>query len=158
MWKKIILGVGITLICLYALFEIGYYATSDPFFCASCHEVKKYTTSWQSSAHKSINCLECHQPRGELGKFQAKARGLNYVFQHLTGDYTVPTRAVISDRNCIECHLDDNSAFPKTIKLKNTIKVNHYQTIKKSQSCIDCHRDTGHAVDIYLSPDLNGIK
>lgn len=158
MWKKVILGVVIGVVVLYSLFQIGYYATSGPSFCASCHEIKQYTSSWQTSAHKGINCLGCHQPRGELGKFHAKARGLNYAFQHLSGTYTVPTRAVISEQNCIECHLGDNKSFPNTIKLKNTDKVNHFQTIKNSQSCLECHRDTGHAVDIYLTSDLKGIK
>lgn len=158
MWKKIFLGVGISLIALYALFQVGYYATSAPSFCASCHEVTKYVTSWKTSAHKNLNCLECHQPSGELGKFHAKARGLNYVFQHFSGDYTVPTRATIFEQRCIECHLGDNKAYPNTIKLTNTPKVNHYETIKKSQSCIDCHRETGHKVDMYLTPDLKGAK
>lgn len=158
MWKKIILGVGITLVGLYALFQVGYYATSYPLFCASCHEIKQYAASWQGSVHKSVNCLECHQPRGELGKFHAKARGLNYVFQHFSGDYTVPTRAIISDQNCLECHLGDNPAFPQALRLKNTAKVNHYQTIRKAQSCLDCHRDIGHAVDIYLNSDLKSSK
>lgn len=158
MWKKLVLAMGILIVSSYILFEIGYHATSGPSFCAKCHEVKKYVTSWQTTAHKNINCLECHQPRGELGKFHAKARGLNYVFQHFSGDYTVPTRAVISDTNCIECHLGDRKTFQSAIRLKNTSKVNHYEIIKKSQSCLDCHRDTGHAVDIYLSPDLKGAK
>jgi cytochrome c nitrite reductase small subunit len=158
MWKKIILGVVISLVGLYVIFEIGYYATSSPSFCASCHEVNKYVTSWQTSVHKNIDCLKCHQPAGELGKFHAKARGLNYAFQHFSGDYTIPTRAPIFEQNCIECHLGDNKAYPNTIKLTNTPKVNHYETIKNSQSCLECHREIGHSVDIYLSPDLKSAK
>lgn len=158
MWKKAILGSLIAILALYGLFQIGYVATSRPDFCAKCHEVNKYVTSWQQSAHNNLNCLECHQPRGELGKIHAKARGLNYVFQHYSGDYTVPTRAVISDQNCLICHLGDNKNYPDTVRLKNTDKVNHYETIKQSQSCLSCHRDTGHAVDIYLTPDLESAK
>lgn len=158
MWKKIILGAGITLVCLYVLFQVGYYATSSPQFCGSCHEINKYVSSWQTSAHKNINCLKCHQPSGELGKFQAKARGLNYVFQHFGGNYTIPTRASIFEQNCLQCHLGDNKAYPNAVKLKNTSKVNHYDTIKNSESCLDCHREIGHAVDIYLTPDLKGAK
>ncbi len=158
MWKKYILGICISLVAFYILFEIGYVATSGPSFCTKCHEIKKYYTSWQTSIHKKINCLECHQPSGELGKFHAKARGLNYVFQHFSGDYTIPTTAVISDHNCIECHLGDNKSHPNTIRLRNSSNVNHYETIKKAQSCLDCHRETGHAVDIYLTPDLKSAK
>ncbi|MDR3587494.1 MAG: NapC/NirT family cytochrome c [Desulfosporosinus sp.] len=158
MAKKLILGIGVFLIGFYVLFQIGYVATSGPSFCSKCHEVNKYVTSWQTSVHKNFTCLECHQPRGELGKFHAKARGLNYVFQHLSGDYTIPTRAVMSDHNCIECHLGDRIPYPNTIRLSNTPKVNHYETIKRSQSCLDCHRDIGHAVDIYLTPELKSAK
>jgi cytochrome c nitrite reductase small subunit len=156
--KKLILGLGILFIALYILFQIGYIVTSEPSFCARCHEVENYVPSWEASSHRTINCLECHQPRGELGKFHAKARGLNYVFQHYSGDFTIPTEAVMSDHNCIECHLGDRKRHPDTIRLKNTSKVNHYDSIKNSQSCLECHRDTGHAVDIYLTPDLKGAK
>jgi len=146
------------LIGLYILFQIGYYATSIPGFCASCHEVETYVNSWKGSAHSEINCLECHQPSGELGKFHAKSRGLNYVFQHFSGDYTVPTEAPIYEQNCIQCHLGDSSQFPNTVRLENTSEINHYEIIKQSRSCLDCHRETGHEVDIYLTPDLKGIK
>lgn len=158
MWRKAILGVGISLVGLYALFQVGYYATSYPTFCGSCHEVKPYVDSWKTSAHKNVNCLKCHQPAGELGKFQAKARGTNYVFQHFSGDYSVPTRATIFEQNCIECHLGDDKTQTNAIRLANTPKVNHYETIKHSQSCLECHREMGHAVDIMLSPDLKSAK
>jgi len=158
MWKKVIIVNFILIIALYVLFQVGYVATSVPSFCAKCHEVEKYVTSWQTSNHKNVTCLECHQPRGELGKFHAKARGLNYVFQHFSGDYTIPTQAVVNDQSCIICHLGDRKGYPNTVRLKNTSKVNHYETIKQSQSCLDCHRDSGHSIDIYLTPDLKGAK
>lgn len=156
--KKILTGTGITIISLYLLFQVSYYATSVPQFCASCHEVSAYVPSWQTSIHKGINCLECHQPNGELAKLHSKARGLNYVFQHFSGDFTIPTSAIISDQNCIQCHVGDNKSYPNAARLKNTTNANHYDIIKKSQSCLDCHRDTGHQLDIYLTQDLSGIK
>ncbi|AFM41138.1 nitrate/TMAO reductase, membrane-bound tetraheme cytochrome c subunit [Desulfosporosinus acidiphilus SJ4] len=64
MWKKILLGSGITVVGLYVLFQVGYYATSGPNFCGSCHEVNKYVTSWQTAAHKNVNCLDCHRDTG----------------------------------------------------------------------------------------------
>lgn len=158
MLKKVGFGSLIGIIVLYALFQIGYVATSGPSFCAKCHEVEKYVLSWEQSVHKNLNCLECHQPRGELGKFHAKARGLNYVFQHFSGDYTIPTRAVISEQNCLICHLGDNENFPNTPRLNNTAKINHYESIKQSESCLDCHREAGHDIDLYLTTDLKGAK
>lgn len=157
-WKKLIVFFSILIVVLYVLFQVGYYATSTPQFCGSCHEIQNYVTSWESSAHTTINCLECHQPSGELGKFHAKARGLNYVFQHFSGDYTIPTEAPIFEQNCIQCHLGDSKQHPNALRMNNTSKVNHYEIIKQSRSCLDCHRETGHSVDIYLTPDLNGAK
>ncbi|KGK88235.1 cytochrome C [Desulfosporosinus sp. HMP52] len=158
MWKKAILSGLIAFVASYILFQIGYVATSGPYFCAKCHEVEKYVISWQQSPHNNANCLECHQPRGELGKIHAKARGLNYLFQHFSGDFTVPTRAIVSDQNCLICHLGDRERYPDTVRLANTSKVNHYETIQNSQSCLTCHRSTGHEVDMYLTPDLKGAK
>ena len=158
MGKKVILGSFILVITSYILFQIGYVATSGPFFCAKCHEVADYVSSWQVSAHKAVLCLSCHQPRGELGKFHAKSRGLNYVFQHFSRDFTIPTRAIVSDQNCIQCHLGDDKSFPEILRLKNTSTINHYETIKQSKSCLECHRATAHSIDIYLSSELKGAK
>ena len=157
-WKKIILLAGSMLIGLYILFQIGYYATSPPRFCGSCHELENYVSSWRASAHKDINCLECHQPSGELGKLHAKARGLNYVFQHFSGDYTVPTGAQVFENNCIQCHLGDDERYLETVRMKNTALISHYDIIKQSRSCLECHRETGHEVDLYLTPELKGLK
>lgn len=158
MWKKLILLISALFVGAYILFQIGYVATSGPSFCARCHEVEGYVTSWKDYAHKDVKCLQCHQPRGELGKFHAKARGLNYVFQHFSKDYTIPTEAVMSDQNCIQCHLGDDKSYPDAPNLKNTSKADHYDLIKASRSCLECHRDSGHDIDIYLTPDLKGAK
>ncbi|MDP4126154.1 MAG: NapC/NirT family cytochrome c [Bacillota bacterium] len=154
MWKKVLLIVVIVLIVGYALFQIGYVATSRPSFCARCHEVQPYVPSWQASPHKNVTCLDCHQPRGELGKLHAKARGLNYVFQHLSGNYTVPTQAIIFEGNCIACHLGDMKSHPEAVKLANSPKIDHYESIKNSETCIKCHRNTGHDTDILLNKDF----
>lgn len=158
MWKKIVLSIVAVCAGLYILFAISYHATSTPQFCGSCHEVTKYYTSWSTSVHKNVDCLECHQGSGALAKLESKARGLNYVFQHFSGDYTIPTQAKIFEQSCIKCHLGDDKDYPDAPRLKNTAKVSHYDVIKNSQSCLECHRDTGHAVDIYLTPDLKGAK
>jgi len=157
-WKKFTLSAFGLLVGFYVLFQIGYYPTSAPGFCASCHELTPYVQSWESSVHKSVNCLYCHQPSGELGKFHSKARGLNYVFQHFTGDYTILTSAMVFEQQCVQCHLGDDKRYPDTVRMKNTPLVNHYETIKNGQSCLACHRDIGHAVDIHLTVDLKNTR
>lgn len=157
MSKKVLLVFCIFLIASYILFQIGYVVTSSPSFCARCHEVKPYVTSWKESPHKDVTCLDCHQPRGELGKFHSKARGLNYLLQHLSGNYTVPTYATIFEGNCIACHLGDMKKHPEAVELTNTPKMNHYESITNGESCLKCHRNTGHETDILINEDFRKI-
>lgn len=157
MWKKVLLGFCLFIVVSYALFQVGYYVTSPPSFCARCHEVKPYVTSWEESPHQKVTCLDCHQPRGELGKFQSKVRGLNYLLMHLSGNYTVPTKAQIFEGNCIACHMGDMKSHRDAVKLENTSKANHYEIIKNGESCLQCHRDTGHETDILLTPEFKKL-
>lgn len=157
MWKKVILAFFGFFLVSYAVFQIAYLATSSPSFCARCHEVKPYVTSWLKSPHKDVTCLDCHQPRGELGKFHSKARGLNYLLQQISGNYTVPTQAIIFEGNCIACHLGDMKKHTDATPLANSSKINHSEAIKANESCLQCHRNTGHETDILVNEDLEKI-
>lgn len=157
MWKKVMLGFFVVFLVGYAVFQIGYFATSSPSFCAKCHEVKPYVTSWKESPHKDVTCLDCHQPRGELGKFHSKARGLNYLLQQLSGNYTVPTKAIIFEGNCIACHFGDMKKHTDATPLANSSKINHYESIRANESCLKCHRNTGHETDILVNEDFKKI-
>ena len=154
MWKKGLLAFFVFFLISYAVFQIVYFATSSPSFCAKCHEVKPYVTSWKESPHKNVTCLDCHQPRGELGKFHSKARGLNYLQQHMSGNYTVLTKAIIFEGNCIACHFGDMKKHTNATPLANSLKINHYESIKNGESCAKCHRNTGHETDILVNEDL----
>ena len=157
MWKKVLLIFCIFLGVSYALFQIGYVVTSSPSFCARCHEVKPYVTSWKESPHKDVTCLDCHQPRGELGKFHSKSRGLNYLLQHMSGNFTVITKAIVFEGNCIACHLGDMKKHTDATPLANSSEINHYESINANESCLKCHRTTGHETDILLDEDFRKI-
>ena len=150
MLRRVLLGLGLFFVISYALFQIGYVVTSPPSFCARCHQISPYVTSWEESPHKDVTCLNCHQPRGELGKFHSKARGLNYLLQQMSGNYTIPTKAIIPEGNCIACHLGDIKKHPEAVKLKNSSNMDHRESIENSESCLKCHRNTGHETDILL--------
>lgn len=145
-WKKALLMLALTSLFSYVFFMGVYFVTSEPAFCNSCHEVKPYVPAWKVSVHKEVKCLYCHEFRGFLGKLHSKARGLNYVYQQWTGQYsTVLSKALIFEQNCIACHLGDNHNYPKTKRLNSK----HFGFIKADRSCLECHRSTGHAVNIF---------
>lgn len=139
-YRYILISLGM-IIGLYLAFMGAYYATSTPGFCAACHEVTPYVQSWKQSPHKKLTCLFCHEKRGFLGKLDSKARGLNYVYQHVTGQYSLLfATAEIPQQNCIDCHFQGYRGFTDTVKLNKK----HYYFIKEGRSCLECHRDTGH--------------
>lgn len=144
-WQKTSLLIVFVILLSYIAFMVPYFITSEPSFCGLCHEVKPYVTSWNDSAHKEVKCLFCHEYRGFVGKLHSKSRGLNYVYQHLTGQYTIITRAQIFEQNCIACHLGDYSSYPKATRLDRK----HFDFIKNNKPCLDCHRETGHKINIF---------
>ncbi len=143
--KGLLIGLG-SIVFIYVLFMVTYFATTTPRFCSSCHEVAPYVASWRHSAHKSVNCLYCHEPRGALGKLHSKSRGLNYVYRHIAGQYTSIVETEIFDQNCIDCHFGNYTKYPKA--KKPTKK--HYALMKNKRRCSECHRNTAHDTTIGL--------
>lgn len=144
-WYKYFLLVGSFLALFYLAFMIAYFPTSEPDFCSLCHQVKPYVRAWKESPHKNVKCLYCHEFRGALGKLHSKSRGVNYVYQYFTGQYTVFAQAQIFEGNCIACHLGDYYNYRKTVKLDEK----HYSLIKENKSCLECHRETGHKTNLF---------
>ena len=143
-WKMLLIITGIVL-GSYLLFMGLYFPTSEPSFCASCHEIKSYVQTWRQLPHHDVKCLYCHEFRGFVGKLHSKSRGLNYVYQQWTGQYTIITTAQVFEQNCIACHLGDYWNYPKTKHLDEK----HYNFIKQDKPCIQCHREIGHKVNIF---------
>lgn len=152
--RYVLIGFGV-MAGLYIAFMGAYYATSSPNFCADCHEVKPYVQSWRQSAHREFNCLYCHEQRGIAGKLDAKLRGLNYLYLHLTGQYSnLIGKSVVFEQNCIDCHFGGYRRFANAPKLNRK----HYNFVKNGNSCTECHRETGHQKAIVSEAILKSIR
>lgn len=71
------LGVGVLLTILMILAS-GFMieTTNNDTFCASCHVMKPFRTSWQEDRHGGNNpkgfaaqCVDCHLPHGNFFSF-----------------------------------------------------------------------------------------
>lgn len=145
-WKKVVLMLILILVVGYIVFMGAYFATSEPSFCTSCHQIKPYVTSWRQSPHKDVKCHYCHDNRGFVGKINAKlTRGLNNAYLHVTGQYTIITKGKVSEQNCIACHLGDYRNYSETKRLD----MMHYEFMKIDKLCLQCHRDIGHEVNLF---------
>ncbi|EEG76319.1 NapC/NirT family cytochrome c [Dethiobacter alkaliphilus] len=155
-WLVVLKVVGV-FVGAYVLFMITYYLTSHPTqFCAQCHLVEPYVESWHESPHAGVNCMHCHEMRGFVGKLEAKSRGLNYLYLTITNQYSLPAGAKIFEQNCIGCHLQDYRGYTDAPGLNNE-HGHHYEVIRERRSCLECHREVGHQINLYLTPDFKKI-
>ncbi|KJS80044.1 MAG: hypothetical protein JM58_19230 [Peptococcaceae bacterium BICA1-8] len=150
LFSSLIILVVISLLG-YGSFMGVYYYTSTPEFCSGCHYVEPYVTSWNNSPHKEVNCMNCHEPTGSLGKLHSKARGLNYYISDITGNYIEPIidAPFISDARCFGCHIGQIKGYPNAIKITNN--RDHLGYIKNEQKCSSCHIETGHEINIGVN-------
>lgn len=116
----------------------GFHQTSQPSFCANCHEMKPYYSSWQKSRHSDVGCLVCHQQQGAFGYLIGKTQILRDI--SLNRIYFARSAPIIADpinnENCVSCHYK----IPNV--LRNGVKISH-KFIKFS--CSSCHKTVGHS-------------
>ena len=110
--KKHLKFVAITLIIVYVVVFSGYSAwnaANPEHTCAGCHEINPSFHTWRSSAHKDIQCIECHGTALSNGFHSLKEKG-NMVWTHLTGnkrnaDIRLTEDQLLETMNaCIQCH------------------------------------------------------
>jgi nitrate/TMAO reductase-like tetraheme cytochrome c subunit len=106
-WTKraiVALAVGIPAGAVFIFLSIQ--VTSQPRFCGSCHFMAPYYTSWLTSSHKQVACVECHIPPGITSEFRKKYEALAMVARYFTGTYSTNPWAEVDDQSCLRsgCH------------------------------------------------------
>lgn len=105
-WKRwrtwLIISPIIFVIFSFASIEV----TSTSSFCNSCHIMEPYYTSWKSSTHKDVQCVECHIPPGTTSYIAAKLNGLGQVVDDVLHRTSNKPSASVSALSCLRsgCH------------------------------------------------------
>lgn len=135
--KRYILIFSIVSILALALAGSIKY-TSRSQFCIICHEMKPIYKTWQSSAHKSVECIKCHSDPGFAGLVTTKTEALREVYLHITGNYRDPvqmkTDTSTFTRRCLSCHKD----------IKGKGKPHNDAHFEVNMNCVDCHKGLVH--------------
>lgn len=132
-----------TIIISAALFilimlSLSAYGTSRPGFCKLCHQMRTRSDALDSSVHKGIGCLACHQEPGALGYagFSIKEfTNFPKVF-FKSGNLN----ASVSDKSCNRCH----EAVSEAVLFKDEISISHQHFTSKGYKCVDCHNTVAH--------------
>ncbi len=148
--KNLILVIALSLVAFGVLtYSIMHY-TSQPNFCASCHEIRSSVTTWSLGPHNSVTCLDCHSNPGKVGYVIRKIRGLEEVYLHVTNQIPTTLVAKYNIQTCIVCHTGNNKDYPKAKNLNLppgdplAPTISHTEILKNNNSCHTCHKNVGH--------------
>jgi nitrate/TMAO reductase-like tetraheme cytochrome c subunit len=85
---------------------LGFEVSSQPQFCGTCHYMTPYYTSWTTSSHNEVACVECHIPPGIASELQKKYEAVAMVARYFTGTYSTNPWAEVDDESCLRsgCH------------------------------------------------------
>ncbi len=135
-------------VVLFLLATAGTAAyTSRPGFCRSCHEMTERYDSWQTGAHKAVNCLGCHAESGGVGYVAAKLEGLSRVARYVIGRQN-PVVEELTNLQCLKCHTEP------PIVIADPVNMPHAAHIQLGLKCTTCHEKQAHDLLEARSADM----
>lgn len=123
----------------------GVRYTSQPAFCASCHEMRSLHREWRKGAHARTDCYDCHVDNTIGGHVMAKVNGLRQVYTHFATDVDMSkVNAEVPSHRCVRCH-----DMAREDKLGPRITTAHRKHIEAKLACTVCHLTLGHSRELF---------
>ncbi len=121
------LVLGALTIAILLLVPVAWDYTNSPEFCGtSCHTMPPEYTSYLTSPHARIECVECHIGRGFIAtRVTRKAGDLKHVFATMFKTYKFPIRAGDlrpARETCERCH------FPEKFSSDTLLEIHRFET------------------------------
>jgi len=138
--KTVLIALGVLLVVFVASVEL----TSTSKFCSTCHYMKPFYQSWQTSSHKEIECKVCHYPPGIRNTIKAKLEGLVMVGRYWTKLYLKSKPwAEIQDESCLQKGCHDKRLLEGPVQFK-TVAFDHkahFADLRRGKQlrCTSCH-------------------
>ncbi|MHC1635276.1 MAG: hypothetical protein ACXQTS_01455 [Candidatus Methanospirareceae archaeon] len=159
----LVIVVTIAVILGVAMMPAIEHEMTKPEGCRNCHEMIPYYDSLQVSAHKGMDCHECHRyyiPKMFLYmghalhhlQFLQKSAKEGISLEELAKEIEDKPPASPKNEYCMECHGRGGAPIPAD-------KVSSHDI-----SCFECHYQTshtGHEISKYKgyeSPDYSGYE
>lgn len=167
-------GIIVGVIAVW-LFSFTLDATSTEIFCLSCHEMEipkeRLVTTQHGSNRLGIvaDCSDCHIPKPLVQKIIRKIKATREVYGHLTGIINTPEKYEahrdtmrqreldrMMENNSAECRYCHNPGKWVLADQKQKARKDHKAMQDSGETCIECHDDAGHPVDVDVS-DIFGM-
>jgi hypothetical protein len=136
---------GIAVAVLVVVCAIPIALTATPGQCASCHEMKPYFDSWQSSSHRAAapNCLYCHVKPGVFNLVGYEVGFYREIAGHFAGSQVTSSAAnAPSVESCSRptCH-----SLNRETSNSGDLKINHRLHVTQANvPCSRCHPGAVH--------------
>ena len=144
-WRRTILAILILLVLVIIGGTAFIEVTSQPQFCVSCHYMKPYFTSWETSSHKGVMCTKCHFPPGIQHTIEGKFTALSMLVNYTTGIYKRSKPwAEISDASCLRSGCHETRLLEGRVEYLQGIIFDHKPHLTelrlgKTLRCTSCH-------------------
>ena len=140
--KRFVVIALLLLALLFIAASSAFVHTTDPSFCARCHEIVPAYEGWQRAPHRDVSCHQCHADPGLVGEIRARLTGLRMLRVHLSGSDEKPTPTCEFDwRRCYECHYNPSAGSAAMPPLP----ASHlYFSAEQRRQCAVCHDDVSH--------------
>jgi len=91
---------------MVAVSGAGFYFSSQPWFCQSCHYMKPYYRNWKESKHNFVACPKCHFSHEPVTLIKQKSHAMASTIRYAVGTYDRRPRAEVGDEMCLQsgCH------------------------------------------------------
>jgi nitrate/TMAO reductase-like tetraheme cytochrome c subunit len=134
--------IGLVLVVAFSVATIEF--TGQNFFCGSCHEMTEHYRTWKVSAHKEVDCIDCHISPGIINMVKTKVAALREVYVHIAEDKGFEEikegiKVRVPDENCKECHKDTQNLI-----VYHSLKITHKDHWERGISCVECHSRVVH--------------
>jgi hypothetical protein len=146
--RRLVLVFAVLLSPAVLLFAVSArYERSRGGACASCHEIWQPYSDWHSSAHRGVECQECH---GDVFTLNAgfHINNMRRVFTHLRGKAPAKTRLRAKDvfemvPRCQKCHQQEFADWQSSAHSASYSDIflnsSHNQRQLLMDDCLRCH-------------------
>jgi nitrate/TMAO reductase-like tetraheme cytochrome c subunit len=149
-WKRIAIVVAVIVVLFVGGSAVAARFTESNKFCGTdCHEMWPYRDTWAKSAHKQVDCVQCHIPPGPVNFVKTKLAASREIWVHFTG---LPKKPITVTRHipnsaCDRSGCHTSAQTGKTISLGQPapVKFEHGSAGHAKQLCIACHASLVHA-------------
>ena len=140
--KRAIYGLVLPLFIFVSIIAMSFFVSIQSQFCAVCHVMEPYVTTWKKTTHAKVSCYRCHADQGTLDWGIERTRELILT---ITNNYSEPLNKTsrlskhMSGSSCEGCHV-----IPKKLIHQDGIVISHGRHAIKKITCAYCHNRVAH--------------